>query len=124
MQLSVAIVGASYNNKDGTNRRTEIAFCDVGEPLELRPEPRNPHDEHAIAVFSCRGFQIGYIASARAVFLKKLMRAGKRIDAVFQDVAPCGAIARVGVDESPTLPLGHDEPDEPDEYYQPGPEDD
>lgn len=103
-QLSVAIVGANYANKDGGNRRTEIAFCDPGEPVELRPEPKNPHDEHAIAAFSARGFQIGYVSSARAVLLGGLLRDGHVLTAIFQDVAPWGAIARVGVDSEPVLP--------------------
>ncbi len=108
-QLSVAIVGANYANKDGGNRRTEIAFCDPGEPVELRPEPKNPHDEHAIAVFSARGFQIGYVSSARAVLLGGLLRDGHVLTAIFQDVATWGAIARVGVDCEPILPTGREE---------------
>lgn len=106
--LSLAVVGANYPNADGGNRRSEIAFCDPGEPLELRPEPNNPHDEHAIAVFSARGFQIGYVASQRAVYLKTLLRAGHTLHAIFQDIAPWGAIARVGIDCVPDLPLPRD----------------
>lgn len=103
-QLSVAIVGANYPNADGGNRRSEIAFCEVGEPLRLVPEPKNEYDEHAIAVFSARDFQIGYVASQRAVFLKKLLSDGRELHAIFQDLAPWGAVARVGVDCLPTLP--------------------
>lgn len=108
-QLSVAIVGANYANKDGGNRRTEIAFCDPGEPVELRPEPKNPHDAHAIAVFSVRGFQIGYVSSERAVVLGGLLRDGHVLTAIFQDVASWGAIARVGVDCEPVLPTRREE---------------
>lgn len=108
-QLSVAIVGANHPNADGGNRRSEIAFCDPGEPMELRPEPKNPHDEHAIAAFSARGFQIGYVSSQRAVLLKALMGDGHVITAIFQDVATWGAIARIGVDCAPTLPSGNDQ---------------
>ncbi len=108
-QLSIAIVGAAHPNADGGNRRSEIAFCDPGELLQLIPEPKNPHDEHAIAVFSARNFQIGYVASQRAVYLKKLMRDGHDIEAIFQDVAPYGAIARVGIDRKPVLPDTADE---------------
>ena len=69
-------------------------------------------------MFSARAFQIGYVASQRAVLLKALMRAGHTLSAVFQDVAPWGAIARIGVDCEPILPpagssagddLGHDD---------------
>jgi hypothetical protein len=102
--FSVAVVGAAYPNKDGGNRRTEITFCDPGEMLKLEPEPKNPHDEHAIAVLSARGFQIGYVASQRAVFLKGLLRAKHELTAIFQGVAPFGAIARIGIDCYPELP--------------------
>lgn len=113
-QLSVAIVGANYPNADGGNRRSEIAFCDPGEAMDLRPEPKNPHDEHAIAAFSARGFQIGYVASERAVLLGGLMRDGHIITAIFQDVAPWGAIARIGVDCAPILPPAADRDDQDD----------
>lgn len=103
-QLSVKIVGANHPNTDGGNRRSEIAFCDQGENLELRPEPKNPHDEHAIAVFSARQFQIGYVSSERAVLLGTLMRDGHTLFAIFQDIAVWGAIARVGIDCMPVLP--------------------
>lgn len=117
-QLSVKIVGANHPNADGGNRRTEIAFCDPGEFLELRREPKNPHDEHAIAVFSARHFQIGYVASERAVLLGTLLRDGHTITAMFQDLATWGAIARIGIDCEPTLPPrsepkdDHDQDDE------------
>lgn len=103
-QLSVKIVGANHPNSDGGNRRSEIAFCDPGELLELSPEPKNPHDEHAIAVFSARQFQIGYVASERAVILGTLLRDGHSLSAIFQDIATWGAIARIGVDCMPSLP--------------------
>lgn len=110
-QLSIKIVGANHPNADGGNRRSEIAFCDIGEQLELRPEPKNPYDEHAIAAYSARGFQIGYVASERAVLLNGLMRDGHVVSAIFQDVATWGAIARVGIDCAPVLPA----PTAPDE---------
>jgi hypothetical protein len=104
-QLSVRIVGANHPNADGGNRRSEIAFCDPGEIIELRPEPKNEHDEHAIAAFSARHFQIGYVSSERAVLLGSQMRDGHTVTAIFQDVAPWGAIARIGIDCVPTLPV-------------------
>ncbi len=124
-QLSVAVVGAAHDNKDGGNRRSEIAFLNPGEPLELRPEPKNPHDEHAIAVFTARGFQIGYVKSERAVFLGGLLRAGNALTAIFQDVASWGAIARVGVDCVPSLPppgAGEKRDDDQDEAFDAEPD--
>lgn len=102
--FSIAVVGADYPNKDGGNRRSEIAFCNPGDPIELRPEPRNPHDEHAIAVFTSRGFQIGYLPSERAVFVGGILRDGHTVTAIFQDVATYGAVIRAAVDAEPTLP--------------------
>ncbi len=124
-QLSVAIVGAQYPNANGGNRRSEIAFCDPGEPIELRPEPKNKFDEHAIAVFSARSFQIGYVASQRAVYLTRLLRAGHHLQAIFQEVAPWGAIGRIGIDCEPSLPATSDQSEEepgdvdvePDEFF-------
>ncbi|MYL97058.1 hypothetical protein GR702_04630 [Novosphingobium sp. FGD1] len=104
--LSLAIVGADYPNKGKMpGRRFEIALCAPGDPLELRPEPENPADEHAIAVYSERGVQIGYVSSQRAVRIAQLIRQGHSPIAIFQEVAPYGAVARVSFDgEAPTLP--------------------
>lgn len=118
-QLSVAVVGANHPNENGGNRRTEIAFCDPGEPLYLVPEPKNKHDEHAIAVFSARDFQIGYVASQRAVLLKKFISDGHQLNAIFQDIATWGAIARVGVDCQPSLPPAAQIDDEDPGDFQP-----
>ena len=101
--LSVAVVGAPYLNKNGSNRASEIKFCSSGERLELRPEPRNRYDEHAIAVFSERGVQIGYVASERAVLVGSWLRAGEEVVALFQEEAPWGAVARIGVGGPPTM---------------------
>lgn len=102
--LSVAIVGAPYPNKDGSNRAFETKLCSLGEQLELRPEPRNPHDEHAIGVWSARGVQIGYVSSERAVLVGSWLRTGEGVVALFQDEAPWGSVARVGVGGTPDLP--------------------
>ena len=105
--LTVAIVGADYPNKRkrGPTRRFELAICQRGEPIDLRPEPDNPADEHAIAVFSCRGLQLGYLPSERAVLVGKLMREGCDVVAVFQEHAPFGGYARLAFDgAAPELP--------------------
>jgi hypothetical protein len=65
--LSLAIVGIDYPNKRGPGRRVELEICQPGEPIELRPEPNNQFDEHAVAVFSCRGIQLDYLAANSAV---------------------------------------------------------
>jgi hypothetical protein len=110
--LSLAIVGIDYPNKRGPARRFELEICQPGEPIELRSEPNNPHDEHAIAVFSCRGIQLGYLASERAVLVGTLRRQGHEASAIFQALEPKVGWVRVAFDgEEPTLPTPR--PDEP-----------
>ena len=102
--ISLAIVGADYPNKRGPGRRFELIQCNPGEPIELRPEPNNPADEHAIAVFSSRGVQIGYVTSQRAPWMKRLL-AEREARAIFQGHARFGGWARVAFDgEAPMLP--------------------
>lgn len=102
--FSTSVVGAPYLNKDGSDRRFEILLCAPGDPLTLVPEPRNPHDEHAVAVFTERGISIGYVNADRAVYVAGLIRGGHVLQAIFQQATPWGAYARIGVDEAPTLP--------------------
>lgn len=115
--LSLSIVGADYPNKGKMpGRRFEIALCASGDPLELRPEPDNPADEHAVAVYSERDVQLGYVSSQRAVRIAQLIRQGHTITAIFQEATSYGAVARVAFDgEVPVLP-------EIDSYSEPEPE--
>lgn len=108
--VSLPIVGADYPNKGKSpTRRFEIALCAPGDPLELRPEPENPADEHAIAVYSERGVQLGYISSQRAVRVAQLIRQGHAITAIFQEATCFGAFARVSFDgTAPELPVRAD----------------
>lgn len=120
--ITLPVVGAPYANKDKSNRQFEIMLCDPGDPLELVPEPKNRYDEHAIAVFSERGVQIGYITSERAPQLGALLRAGHTLVAIFQGPTPWGAFARVGIDRAPSLPPQRKAAPAPDELtdYDPG----
>ena len=104
-QLSLAIVGIDYPNQRGPGRRFELEICRSGEPIELRPEPKNKFDEHAIAVFSCRGIQLGYLASERAVLVGTLWRQGHETRAIFQAQEAKVGWLRVAFDgEEPMLP--------------------
>ncbi len=98
--LSLAIVGIPYPNKRGPTRRFELELCKPGEPIELRPEPKNPADENAIAIYSCRGVQLGYVASVRAVLIMQWLRDGAEPKAVFQGVSGTGAWIRATFDGS------------------------
>jgi len=115
--LSLAVVGADYPNKRGPGRRFEIALCEPGEPVELVPEPKNPADPNAIAVYSTRGVQLGYLTAERAPWIGKLLRETDVL-AVFQQATRNGAVIRAAFDGSePSLPETtaeqehHEEPD-------------
>lgn len=103
--LSLAIVGIDYPNKRGPGRRFELEICRPGEAVELRPESDNQFDEHAIAIFSCRGIQLGYLASERAVLIGTLWRQGHATRAIFQALDAKVGWLRVAFDGAePVLP--------------------
>ncbi|UIJ43741.1 HIRAN domain-containing protein [Sphingomonas cannabina] len=102
-ELTLAVVGIDYANADGSNRRFEIGLCRPGDPIELRPEPTNEHDELAVAVWRPGGGQMGYVTAERAPFVRQRLATGYK--AVFQGVAGSAAYirARFGGGD-PTLP--------------------
>ena len=104
--LSLAVVGANFPNKGKSpGRRFEIALCLPGEPVELRPEPKNPADPLAIAVYSMRDVQLGYLSAERAPRIGQLMRLGHEVTAIFQEATWDGAVIRVAFGgEAPVLP--------------------
>lgn len=102
--LSLSVVGAAYPNADGSSRKFEVMLCERGEAVTLLPEPKNKYDEHAIAVLSARGVQIGYITSERAIYVAQLLRAGHTLHAIFQGATDWGAVIRIGIDNEPALP--------------------
>jgi hypothetical protein len=82
-RISLAVVGVGFDNKSGPPRQFEIAMCSPGEEVQLVPEPRNPADPNAIAVYSARNIQIGYIRAERAPMIGAAMRRGI-VMAIFQ----------------------------------------
>ena len=82
--LSLAVVGADHPNKRGPGRRFEIEICAPGEPVELILEPNNPADPRAVAVFSVRGVQIGYLSAERCGWIGGMIRIGREPRAIFQ----------------------------------------
>lgn len=102
--VSLAVVGIDFDNSDGSNRRFAMAMCNVGDPIELRLEPKNPADENAVAVHNLAGMQIGYVTSIRAVRISALIREGRELRAVFQRPTDFGAWIRVAFDgQAPAL---------------------
>lgn len=121
--ISLAVVGADYPNADGSDRRFELALCSPGEPVELRPEPRNRADPRAIAVFSCRGEQIGYLPAERAGWIGSLIGSGRDWRAVYQQRSDFGAWIRVAFDGAePVLPKQREAHDVDGEWDQTPPE--
>ena len=117
-QLSLAIVGVDHRNKDKSDRRFEILLCAPGEEVHLVPEPKNPVDPQAVAVFSARGPQLGYVKAERAQLIKTYLARGRVTAAVFQDRAPWGCVIRVGLDgEVPVLPALPSESAADDDFY-------
>lgn len=103
--FSLAIVGLPYPNKRGPDRRFEAAICVPGEPIELRPEPKNPHDRWAVAVFSCRGIQIGYVTAEKSQWIGGMIREGREMAVAWQGLTNNTAWVRVAFDgEVPSLP--------------------
>jgi len=104
-ELTLAVVGLDYANADKSNRRSEAMMTLPGEPVLLVPEPRNKHDDNAIAVIGPRGIQLGYLSAERAPYVGGRIARGEEVIAIFQAVA--GAFpyirARFG-GGAPTLP--------------------
>jgi hypothetical protein len=114
--ITLAVVGAPFPNVDGSNRRFEIMLCRSGEPVELRLDPMNKRDPRAVAVFSSRGVQIGYLSAERCGRIGAIIRSGRKIQAAFQDESHFGAWIRVAFDgQEPIIPTNRRPlPEEPD----------
>lgn len=103
--MSLAVVGAPFANKDGSNRQFEIKLCSPGEAVYLRPEAKNKYDPRAVAVFSVRDVQIGYVRAERAGLVRSWFSNSRDFEAVFQEETPWGAVIRVALDGAPlTIP--------------------
>lgn len=129
-QMSLAVVGVRHLNANGSNRQFAILECEPGENVELRLEPDNPADNLAVAVWSKRGVQLGYLTAERAPRIGGIIRQGREVIAIFQNVAEHGAWIRAAFDgETPALPStparneGVDEEprEEPDQDWYPDP---
>ncbi|WP_416463160.1 HIRAN domain-containing protein [Sphingomonas sp. VDB2] len=116
--MSIAVVGAEYANKRGPVRRFEIQICAPGEPVELRREPKNPADSRAVAVYSMRDVQIGYIRAEQAQWIGGQLA---MVRAIFQRADRFGAVIRVTFDGSaPVLPVEKPTPAPPPPSYDAG----
>lgn len=110
-QISLAVVGVRFPNKSGPTRLFEMSACKPGERIELRPEPKNPADPRAVAVYSPRGIQLGYLNAERAPWIGSMIRQGREMAAIFQEQTEYGGVIRVAFDgDVPTLPPARPKP--------------
>ena len=121
-EISLAVVGINYENARGVGRRFELTQCRPGDPVELRLEPKNKHDKNAIAVFSERGVQLGYLTAERAPWIGGKIRGGESVIAIFQGLGETAAFIRARFDGGrPTLPPQRANP-HPDPDFEPDPD--
>ncbi|WP_440978282.1 HIRAN domain-containing protein [Sphingomonas pseudosanguinis] len=123
-EMTLAVVGIDFPNEDKarSNRRFEWLASAIGDPVTLQPEPRNRHDPNAIAVFSARGVQGGYLSAERAPLVGARIRRGEEVQAVFQGLDKAVAYIRVRFGGgAPTLPVSKPAPtgrgDGNDDFY-------
>ena len=102
--VTIPIAGAAYPNKRGPTRRFGIELCRPGDPVELRPEPTNPADPQAVAIYERGGIQLGYVPAERAQWFRSMMSRGVKLVAIFQQATTGGGLVRVGIDHHPALP--------------------
>lgn len=124
-ELSLFVVGIGHPNADGSSRLFELLLCKSGEAVELRLEPKNKHDPLAVAVWSARGAQIGYLSAERCGWVGSKIRAGVPVDAIFQGMSQTVAFIRVRFGGgAPTLPASREVVEaEADFYPDPDPPD-
>lgn len=108
-ELTMAVVGARFENprrkgRPTGNRQTEALMCEPGEAIELRPEPKNKHDANAIAVFSARKVQMGYLSADKTAIIHRAVGEARLPIAIFQEATGWGCWIRVGLGREPTLP--------------------
>jgi hypothetical protein len=112
-ELSLAVVGARFANprrKDQPtgDRQMEILLCEPGEPVTLKHEPTNKADQNAIAVYSDRGVQLGYVSAERTLLVHRAWGEAPTVRAVFQQATAWGCAIRVSfVGNEPVLPHDH-----------------
>lgn len=82
--------GERFANKDGSSRQDELGRCRPGEAIRLEREPDNPRDPMAVALYSRRGVQIGYLGREHANWLAPLVDAGRSVSVIVDHIAPKG----------------------------------
>lgn len=69
MTFYTKLAGVTFCNENGNTENRQFiirqlyrrGLLDDGTELSLGPEPNNPYDDHAVAVFAQDGRQLGYL---------------------------------------------------------------
>jgi hypothetical protein len=124
-EFSMLVVGGAHPNADGSNRQFNALTCSPGDGIELRPEPNNKFDPQAVAVFTDRCGQLGYLPANRCGWIGSKLRDGADVRAIFQELISAGPVIRVNlIGQDPVLPKPvptRKPPPAPDDFY-PDPE--
>jgi len=80
------LVGEAQKNPDGRSRQLELQSCQPGEQVKLVREPQNPYDEFAIAVYSNRSVQIGYMRKEHAKEVAPALDASRNHEAIITEL--------------------------------------
>lgn len=97
-ESSYVVIGADFPTARAASRRAEIDRCIPGEVVELRRERVKIEGRRAIGVYSCRGFQIGYLYPDSIENIIGLLSLG---NAIFQTAEVWGAVIRARFDGRP-----------------------
>lgn len=93
-------------------------MCNPGEELDLVPEPDNPADPYAVAVYSCRGYQLGYLPAERSGRIAAMIGQGRIVTAIYQGMDEFRAYARIAYDDDlPQLPKTSTKMAEPPDFW-------
>lgn len=78
-ELVIEVAGFRY--QDGISREDIY----VGDPVNLKPEPENPHDDQAVAIRHS-GKKIGYVDRAQAPSFQAWFKSGFKINATVERI--------------------------------------
>lgn len=110
--FSLAAVGCSYDNEDGSSRQLELAECRPGDQLRLVRQPDNPHDPLAVAIVTTTSDTcVGYLSRDRACWIAPKIDRGYEVRAIVERVkgahlpdATLGLVLRINMDgEEPAI---------------------
>jgi single-stranded-DNA-specific exonuclease len=79
--LVTDVAGSAY-----VDWKTLYADLAVGESLELKREPKNPHDPNAILVQDRKGNKLGYVPAVRNKRLAGKLDAGEAVKTILLQV--------------------------------------